>query len=171
MRPRFPILACAAALLAGCGGEDDERADVLRERNRARVDGLDYRVPLFRQLNPRIAPDAAYYDGPGATAGQGVYAAFVRVCNPGGDGTARTARVYLEDAFGERFMPVPQPGNELAYAPRRLAPGACLPGRDAVAEADGAVVAFRLPFDDVAERPLRLVIDAPGETAKLELDV
>lgn len=162
---------------AGCGAGDDAAGRpekvVVREQNEVRLDGLVYRVPIFRQLNPRITPDSAYYDGPPAPDGSGTYAAFVRVCNPGGSKATPTDAVYLEDAFGERFRPVPLDGDPVAYEPEPLDRGECLPPASAGTTAEGAVVPFHVPFRSVQERPLTLVLEGrDGErVARVELDV
>jgi hypothetical protein len=167
-------LVCAG-VAAGCG--EDERggsaeAVEAREQNEARLAGLGYRVPLFRQLNPRILPDKRYYQGPRPPADSGVYAAFLRVCNPAGATRTPTGRIYLEDAFGQRFEPVLQPENEHAYDPRPIGADHCLPPDTTPTTADGAVVAFIVPFESTAERPLVLVIKArTGEDARIELDL
>jgi hypothetical protein len=86
-------------------------------------------------------------------------------------GSRRTARIVLEDAFGERFTPVAQPRNEIAYAPKRLSASECLPPADDRRAADGAPLAFVVPFSDTRERPLILVLEDQGRSARIELDL
>ena len=84
-------VALALLVAAGCGDDaGDASADLVdaREQNEVRLDGLLYRVAIFRQLNPRIAPDRSYYDGSPPPEGEGIYAAFVRSAIP----TARPRR-------------------------------------------------------------------------------
>lgn len=170
---RLAAAAIGAAFLVGACGEDggSENAVEAREQNTVHLGGLGYRVPLFRQLNPRTAPDRTYYDGPPPPDGSGVYAAFIGVCNEEGAPARPSGRIFLEDAFGERFRPVAQPGNELAYAPEELAASECLPERGAALAADGAPLAFLVPFADTRERPMVLVIEGPDEDARIELDL
>ena len=170
----------AAALLcatpaAGCIGDEGAGADnavEAQERNEVRLGGVAYRVSMFRQLNPRIEPDDAYYDGPMPDKGAGVYAAFVRACNPEPPVESPSTRIFLEDAFGEQFHPVEQPDNKFAYDPRPLKPGECLPSESAASQAEGAVLAFVVPFADTAERPMILVIRGSGHAERrIELDL
>ena len=177
-RHRFAALVLGLALVtAGCGDDaqsDDARSDEAveaREQNAVSLGGLEYRVPIFRQLNPRIAPDRALYDGPSPSADSGVFAAFIRVCNEDGPRATPTGRIFLEDAFGERFYPVEQPENERAYAPEPLAASECLPGADDPAATDGAPLAFLVPLSDTRERPMVLVIDGAQDDARIELDL
>jgi hypothetical protein len=104
--------------------------------------------------------------------GSGVYAAFITACNSEPPVKRASNRNFLEDAFGERFDPVEQPRNELAYEPRPLGAGECIPSESAATTADGAVLAFIVPFDSTAEGPMILVIEGAGRAEKrIELDL
>ena len=165
--------AIAAALLVAACGEGQGAAEAVeaREQNTVELDGLEYRVPVFRQLNPRIVPDRSFYDGPRPPDGTGVYAAFLQVCNHEGPPATPSGRIVLEDAFGERFRPVDQPGNELAYAPKELRASECLPQAGAPIAAEGAPLVFLVPFADTRERPMVLVIEGTHGDARVELDL
>jgi hypothetical protein len=153
------------------GASGDEAVEA-QERNEVRLGGVTYRVATFRQLNPRIEPDDAFYDGPMPGVGSGVYAAFITACNSESREETPSSRIFLEDAFGERFEPVEQPRNELAYDPRPLEAGECIPSESAATKADGAVLAFIVPFESTAERPMILVIEgAAGAEQRIELDL
>lgn len=175
MTMRALLCLCAAlALAAGCGGEASEDTAVeATEANTVELGGLRYRVPLFRELNPNVQPDRALYDGPPPAEGHGLYAAFLQVCNPGATTIEPTGRVALEDAFGQRFRPLPATDPDLGYRPEPLAARACLPARGTVAARtfDGAAVVFELPFDAVRERPLVLELVAGSERRRIQLDV
>jgi hypothetical protein len=133
-------------------------------------------VVLFRQLNPRIAPDDALYTGPPAGRRSGLYAAFLQVCNVTSEVRTTSDDVHLEDAFGERFAPRPERvAGRFAYRPTELAPGECLPGPNSTAEQsfDGAALVFEVPFESTRERPLILEIgdEAAAEPERIQLDV
>ena len=169
------VVVALVAAVAGCaddGGAEGGEAVEAREQNEVLLDGVAYRVPTFRQLNPRIEPDDTFYDGPPPGEGSGVYAAFIQACNPQPPVETPSSRIFLEDAFGERFDPVEQPDNELAYHPRPLQAGACLPSESAATTADGAVLAFIVPFESTAERPMILVIRGKGAAERrIRLDL
>lgn len=175
-------LAAAIAFLlvlgfAACGGEDEpaDNAVEAREGNVVEFGGIRYRVVLFRQLNPRITPDRALYEGPPLEQGQGLYAAFLLACNVSEEVQTPTADVHLEDAFGDEFEPLPNVGDTFAYRPQPLRPDACLPTEGSAADQTfpGAALLFKLGFDDVRERPLILELrsQSDSETFRIQLDV
>lgn len=171
----------ATTLLVGCGGEDraaettavGTEAVEASEQNTVELDGIRYRVMIFRQLNPRIAPDRALYDGPGPTGDSGVFAAFIEACNVSGEVRRPAARVSLEDAFGDAY-----PRLEAAsasgydYDAVRLRPDECLPPEDSAADRafPGAALLFRIPFDRLGNRPFVLEL-RDGGVRRIELDV
>jgi hypothetical protein len=167
------LLSLLAAGLVGCGEKPADNAVEATEANMVTIDGLRYRVVLFRQLNPRVAPDDALYAGPPAAPRSGIYAAFLRVCNESAEARTTTGDVHLEDAFGERFAPQPaRVPDRFGYRPARLEPGECLPGPDSAAEQsfDGAALVFEVPFESARERPLVLEI-GENERKRIQLDV
>jgi hypothetical protein len=169
------ITALVGTLLVGlavaaCAGGGRTASSTTDEQHEVVVDGLRYSVPIFRQLNPRIEPDDQYYDGPMPPAGSGLYAAFIRVCNPT-DRPLAAAAVHLEDAFGQAFEPTPGTDSALAYARRPIAPGRCVPIADAIDAVDGAAAVWWVPFKSAAERPLDLVIEGRQRSVRIELDL
>jgi hypothetical protein len=167
------MLAC---LLVACGDEREDNAVDAREENVVRVGDLSYQAVLFRELNPRVAPDRTLVEPGAADAGEGLYAAFLHVCNDTDEPQPATGQIVLEDAFGQAFRPLRSGVDaELTYQARTLAPGACLPARDSPANEtfDGAALVFAVPFDAVQERPLVLVIrpHGGGEAARIQLDL
>ena len=168
----------AAGALAACG-EDTERRPAVeaREGNEALVGEFSYRVILFRELNPETVGDRSLVKAVSTDADHGLYAAFVEVCNRGREPQAPSARIVLEDAFGEAWKPLRE-GVErsLAYRPRKLAPDACIPATGSVAARtfDGAAVVFEVPYSATQERPLILDIretEDGGEGARIVLDL
>jgi len=154
------LLALAIVIaLAACGEEAEPDLVEAREGNTVELEGVRYRVVTFRQLNPRIAPDQALWDGPPPDEDRALFAAFMRACNVSDDRAAPTPDIHLEDAFGQVFRPVGLArDNELAYRPRPLDPGRCLPSEDTVPSRalPGAAIVFTVPVDQLGERPFVL---------------
>jgi len=170
------LLASVCGLgLVGCGGQPETTAVAATERNSFSLDGLRYRVAMFRQLNPRLAPDRALYEGLPVEGNAGVFAAFLVVCNEGDAPRTPTGRLRLEDAFGEAYPRVPVPPDEaLGYRPEPIAPGRCFPSEDSTADQalPGAAAVFEVPFDALTNRPFVLeVSDAQGGSRRVELDL
>ena len=66
-------------------GEQRRRTVEGREGNTVDVGGIDYRVTIFRQLNPRIPPDRALLDrgvGGGVAGDDPFVAAFLTAATP-----------------------------------------------------------------------------------------
>lgn len=175
VRRLAPILA--ALVLAACGGDDDapdaEPALRAQESNVVTVDGIEYRVEVFRELNVRTPSDALFYKGAPPEEGSGLYAAFLTACNRGESTRRTTPALTLLDAFGERFpRKLPRERNQYAYTPAKLDPGECLPRSDRINP--GVAAVYSVPFEDVGERPLLLEIaprSGSGEAQLVELDL
>jgi hypothetical protein len=165
-----------AALVAACDEESGDSAVEAREQNVVRIDGLAYRVVLFRELNPRIEPDRSLVEGARPGPDEGLYAAILHVCNEGEVPARPTGDIVLEDAFGQVFHPLrPAVDPELTYHPRDLDPDECLPvpGSTADTSFDGAAVVYEVPFDAVQRRPMVLEIRprGGGEPSRVQLDL
>lgn len=175
------LLAVAMVLaLAGCAEEKADNAVEATEQNTVALAGVDYRIVRFRQLNPRIPPDRAVVAGlPAPAEGQAYYAAFLTACNRADTTRTTTARIHLEDAFGQRFAPVARSEESVfAYRARPLQPGTCLPVEDSPADrtVDGAALVFDVPVEAARERPMILELARrPGGTgraaARVQLDL
>lgn len=176
MTVRFIAAAVAIVLgavaLAGCGGSDAEEL-TYDETEAVVLDGLTYRVSLFRELNRNIDPDGQILDGAGPPANDsGYYAAFVNVCNETDAELTPTSDVVLQDAFGEEYQPMSdQP--DFAYRPATLEPGQCQPAEGTLAERGlpGAPVVFEIAFEQVDQRPLSLVLGGDQGSREIELDL
>ena len=128
---------------------------------------------IFRQLNTRIAPDKALYEGAQPDGDSGIFAAFVQACN-GSEETQRPAdRIRLEDAFGEDYQRVDAASTSAYdFHAERLRPGECTPAEDTAANRafPGSAILFEVPFDKLGNRPFVLELRDRG-VRRIELDV
>lgn len=187
-RPIVAALLLAAVALLGACGEDEtagdrpvdrEEAIEAREHNIVELNGIRYRIVMFRQINPRLASDAALYDGPPLEEDVGVFAAFLRACNTSDERTTPTNDVTLEDAFGQSYRRLQTVSDEaFDYDPEPLRPDLCLPPSDGAADRafPGAALLFAVPFDQLGNRPFVLELKDRNErgdveTRRVELDL
>ena len=161
---------------AGCGEKGHEK-DPTREGLALPLGGIEYNIFLTRQLNTRIPPDDAYYDGPQPPKGETFYGVFLQACNKGKEPTRTTDHFEVVDNQGNSFDPIPLPAtNHFAYDARLLNPQECIPQAGSVAQqgpAAGSMLLFRLPLGVTENRPLELEIEGPERAEKLtvELDI
>jgi hypothetical protein len=177
-------LAVAAALgLAACGKPSDEAGieEPAREGLAIPIGGVEYDVFITRQLNPKIVPDNALYQGEEPGKDETLYAVFLQACNHG-KRPAQTADSFkVTDSQGNEFEPVELPEeNQFSYQPRRLGPDECIPESGSVAQLGptaASMLLFKFPLDNTENRPLELEITSPfepdrdPETRKIELDL
>lgn len=179
------VAVAASGALAACG-EEHEVTKGETEGIYVNVDHLRYQVQISRVLNPDDAEDRAYLQGvPADEAELGEdeewFGVFLRVENrPENDETRRSASdLKIEDTTGAEFEPLPLDVREtpLAYAPSELEPGTQFPPLGAVAQTTttaGAVLIFKIPQQNLENRPLELHISSPGgepAEATVNLDV
>ena len=178
--------AMGAALLAltapGCGGGPAPDAP-RTEAQSVVVDGLVYRALLFRQLNPRIAPDRRLLEGTArddaGSGGRLMFGAFVEVCNRSERPQSVPEDFEVVDAFGQAYRRqdgvVAEPFD--LESGSTLEPGQCMPrgGGTADTAAPGALLAFGLPRKALADRPLFLVVPSDvaddGPPARIQLSL
>lgn len=170
----MPLLA--AATVVGCGEETASSAVEATEANAVELDGVTYRVPVFRELNVRTTPDDGLWKGGPPADGANLYGVFVRSCAEGSEPGTMSRRIHLEDAFGQRFAPqTARTAPQFRYAPATLEPGRCAPRDGSLAEqvAGGQALVFELPLQAIRERPLVLEIDAASgdEERRIELSL
>ncbi len=186
IRNLFALLAVLAlgAGVTACGDDDEGGPDPAASRNGGFREGLaeplggiDYNVFITRQLNLRVPPDNAYYNGPEPPKGETFYGVFLQACNPGKEPLQTASGFKVVDNQGNEFAPKELPEeNAFAYHPRRLERKECIPAPGSVAQLGptaGSMLLFQLPIAVTENRPLELEIgpSAAGETLKIELDI
>ena len=181
MPRRLLMLLCLAALaggLAACGNSDVEKGveEPAREGLALELEGIEYNVFITRQLNTKVTPDMAYFDGPEPAEGETLYGVFIQVCNRSDD-THETADDFkIMDAQGHEFEPEELPeDNAFAYHAGELEPNECFPEAGSVAQlgpTSGSMLMFRLPLENTEYRPLELEVQGEGdEHLTFELDI
>ncbi len=169
------VCALVLAALAGCGGEKEPNP--AREGLTVTLAGVEYTVYITRELNLKIPPDQAYYNGPEAPPGQVYYGVFIQTCNPDGGPKPTADSFKVTDNQGNVFHPTPiEDKNPFAYHPRTLARKECMPQAGSVAQlgpTDASMLLFKLPLSNTENRPLELEIQAPrvAESKSIELDL
>lgn len=159
----------------GPAGEGTDPDTLLEPGSTVRLGGLAYTPVLSRQLNPKLRPDRSVLEGVDVDQAGGPLevGVFLRVCNEDGSPRTSTDRFVLKDAFGTRIAPVePAADNALAYRPRRLAEGECLPEEASAAEKafGGRALVFLVALKIRRNFPLGLEITAKsGERRTIEV--
>lgn len=159
----------------GPPGEGTDPDELLEPGSTVRLGGLAYTPVLSRQLNPNLSPDRNVLEGVDVDQAGGPLevGVFLRVCNEDGAPRTTTDRFVLKDAFGTRIEPVMLAAdNALAYRPRRLAAGECLPEDASAAEETlgGRALVFLVPLKVRRNFPLGLEITAKsGAQQTIEL--
>jgi hypothetical protein len=175
------LCALSTALaLSACGHPSEEAGieEPAREGLAIPIGGVEYNVFLTRQLNPKIVPDNAFYQGQEPAKDETLYGVFIQVCNPGEEAVSTAESFTVTDNQDNEFEPVELPEeNHFAYQPRRLAPDECIPESGSVAQLGptaASMLLFELPLASTENRPLELEItspDAESETRTIELDL
>ena len=170
--------ACVVALasiaaLAACKKEEPGVREPAREGIAIDVAGIDYNVFLTRELNTRITPDQAFYNGKPAPRGKALYGIFIQACNNNSSEPVKATDDFrVEDNQGNEFEPLELgEDNAFAYKPRVLAKGDCIPADGSVAQLGstaGAMLLFEFPLTTTENRPLELDIRGPYDFAKGE---
>ena len=181
MPRRLLMLLCLAALVAGlaaCGKSDEEQGvdEPAREGLALELDGVDYNVFITRQLNPKITPDKAYFDGPEAEPGETLYGVFIQVCNRSDEAHQTAEDFKIKDNQDNEFEPEELPeDNPFAYHAGELESDGCFPEAGSVAQlgpTSGSMLLFRMPLQNTEYRPLELEVQGQGsDHLTFQLDI
>jgi hypothetical protein len=176
-------LACAAlaASFSGCFLEPEEE-EARREGLAVKVGGIEYTVYITRELNPALADDRGYWQGPEAKPGFALYGVFLEACNRSDDDDdleddtyEATEEFVVVDTQGNEYEPLEVDGeNVFHYHPGALEPGDCIPEVGSLAQQGptaGAMLPFEFPLAAGENRPLELEIHSDGEEGLVELDL
>jgi hypothetical protein len=176
---RWCLIALLAVAVSGCGTET-VRTSAETEGLYVDVGPLTYQVQISRYLNPGDTEDKAYLRGlpAGDTAGGDAvwFGVFLRVKNYSDQTQTPASEFWIEDTEGNRFDPVQLDPklNEYAYEPRPIGPAQWLPNPQTtpgINPIQGELLVFRLPTDDLQNRPLELHIKSGDDEAVVELDL
>ena len=177
------LVAFAALALGACGNKTAKTLHGPTEGEYIDVGPLKYQVQISRLLNPYDPEDRGYLvDLP---AGQSLgadgqwFGVFMRVENDG-KGQAPTAQDYeIVDTQDNIYKPITMgPKNVFAYRATTLGAKQVLPQPDSSAAENtiqGALLLFKIPNGNFANRPLELRITPPAgagaEVGTIDLDV
>jgi hypothetical protein len=176
------LIALAALGLGACGNKESRTLHADTEGEYIDLGPLKYQVQISRLLNPASTEDRAYLvdlpAGESLGADDEWFAVFMRVEN-GSDDPQRAAADYeIIDTQENHYTPVQMgPKNVFAYRPDVIGSDQVLPLPDSPAgqgSIQGAMLLFKIPVANFANRPLELRIAAPQVTKDIgivDLDV
>ncbi|HSD75814.1 MAG TPA: hypothetical protein VLA98_00355 [Solirubrobacteraceae bacterium] len=182
LRLLTPVLVLALGLALGaCGNKEPTTEFGATEGAYLDVGDLKYQVQISRELNPDDLEDRGYLVGADQRTvrpEETWFAVFMRVQNSS-DTAHEAARDFeLSDTQGNKWRPVPLPAqNVFAYRPVNVPGQSVLPFPDSPAAENtiqGSLLLFKIPFANLANRPLVLkVVDPtdPQHSAEVDLDV
>jgi hypothetical protein len=187
--PLLALVLLAAIALGACGdshtkvttgtyaGESGANAPYLD------VGPLVYEVQISRQLNPYDTEDSAYLQGLSPeqqklAPGQEWFAVFLQVYNNHSAAQPAASDLTITDTQSNRYQPiVPAATNDFVYRAGNVPGDGRLPRPDTIAAdgtTQGALLLFKIQTVSLDNRPLKLTIVDPGDTAErasAELDV
>lgn len=179
--------AVAAVALTGCFDAHEDGTVTVGETEGiyVNVDGLKYQVQISRPLNPDDPEDAVYLQGfedpedAVLDRGENWFAVFLRVENDSREVAAEaveTDEFEIEDTTGTKFEPVElDPSvNQFAYHADEVPPLGRIPEANTAAAdstTGGALLLFRIPGENLENRPLEFIIDGQSGEALVDLDV
>jgi len=186
MHRRFAAVALVVVSLgaSGCGNkanQGDQVGVAASEALYVNLSGLKYQVQVSRQINPRDAEDADYFQN--ISPAQSVlpprsvwFGVFLRVENEFDRAIPSARQFTVQDTRGNEFEPV-KTKNVFAYRPETIPPKGYIPDPmrlQAYAGSQGSLLLFQIPLSSLDNRPLELAIKSPDDTrkaARIDLDV
>ncbi|HEX3804580.1 MAG TPA: hypothetical protein VHV75_17265 [Solirubrobacteraceae bacterium] len=143
---------------------------------------ISYQVQISRQLNPYDPVDVQYLAGVAGAqdlkSQQFWYAIFLWAKNQTNRYVTTTDTFKLLDSDGQVFSPTPLNAsvNPYAWTAQTLAPDGIEPMADSTASnasAGGGLILFKLDQNVYSNRPLTLLVYAPGSTkpSRVSLDL
>ena len=181
------LLALVAVLaLAACGAEEPAEGEFQEAETEGiyiEAGDLHYQVQLSRQLNPGLVSDQAYFEGiPPEDRELGAdeiwFGVFMLVENREGEPFRAAEDFEIHDTQENVYRPIKLPEqNAWAYQPRSVRPEETLPFPDTGANErppQGALILFKIRRFSFDNRPLELLITAPGDaepSGGINLDV
>jgi hypothetical protein len=177
------LVALAALAVGACGNKESRTLHGDTEGEYIDVGPMKYQVQISRLLNPASTEDRAYLiDLPaGETLGADDewFAVFMRVENGSGDPQRAADSYEIVDTQDNHYKPIQMgPKNVFAYRPDVVASGQVLPLPDSPSgqnSIQGAMLLFKIPVENFANRPLVLRISPPAgagtEVGTVDLDV
>jgi hypothetical protein len=183
MRRAVALLAVSIVALGatGCNGKQDAYSEGATEGTYLAAGGLKYQVQVSRELNPSLIEDRAYLRRLPAherkiASDQTWFGVWLRVENNSDRPLRSTPSFEITDTLGKSYSPEPSArGDELAYAPTTLSPGALQPNIDSIAgrtgPLEGAILLFKIDTSAYQNRPLEFRIISPTDPTRVEARV
>ena len=171
------VLFCGLAVLgvAGCGNDLGKEAD---EGVPIKLGNLEFNVQETRFLNPSQSDDKEYLEGQQVPPphGQQYLGVFLTIHNTGDDAVRvpTNADMSVVDTTGAAYQSIPSHTDFAAPLGSTLADGADIPAPGTAAAngpTQGALILFLVPEGISENRPLKLEIEAEGETGEITLDI
>jgi hypothetical protein len=164
------LVALAALAVGACGNKQARTLHGATEGEYIDVGPMKYQVQISRLLNPTDPEDRGYLvdlpAGEALGASNEWFAVFMRVEN-GSENAGPTASEYeIVDTQENRYTPIQMgPKNVFAYRAGTLGAHQVLPFSSSPAgqnSIQGAMLLFKIPVENFANRPLELRISPPA---------
>jgi hypothetical protein len=185
LRRSFTLLLVALAALAvgACGNKESRTLHADTEGEYIDVGPMKYQVQISRLLNPNDPEDRGYLidlpSGESLGADDEWFAVFMRVENGSEDAGPVADKYEIVDTQENRYTPIQMgPKNVFAYRAGTLGAHQVLPFSSSPAgqnSIQGAMLLFKIPVENFANRPLELRINPPAgagtDVGTVDLDV
>jgi hypothetical protein len=163
------LVLVAAVALAACGNKTSVNLHADTEGEYVDVGPMKYQVQISRLLNPFDPEDRGYLTDLPASETLGAsdewFAVFMRVENASGNAAPVASQYEIVDTQENRYTPVQMgPKNVFAYRAGTLGAHQILPFANSPAGQNtiqGAMLLFKIPVANFANRPLELRISPP----------